>query len=83
MKIKTKFDENYSKNNCFLGLYAASLLSEGYNLGSYKIISQDKINGSEPSWAMGYLIYNLSNLKCDKQTTVPSDSCPKGNWIIR
>jgi len=49
-----------------LGLYAASLLSEAYNLGSYEIIAQEEINGFEPTWTLGYLISNLAKLECDK-----------------
>jgi len=47
-------------------LYAASLLSDAFNLESYEINSPNKIQGAEPAWSMGYLFDNVAKLDCDK-----------------
>lgn len=51
---------SYIGTKCFLGLYAATLLIDGYHIGDYLISSPDTIEGAEPAWSMGYLFDNIS-----------------------
>lgn len=50
---------------CFLGLYSATLLIDGYKVEDRLIASPSDIKGAEPAWAMGYAFDIVSNYKCD------------------
>ncbi|KAL4434510.1 hypothetical protein ABPG74_007294 [Tetrahymena malaccensis] len=55
----------YVSTKCFLGLYASTLLIDGYKVGSRLIESPSKIQGAEPTWSLGFLFNEVSNMNCD------------------
>lgn len=48
-----------------MGLYSESLLIDGYKLDANRVInSPAKINQIAPSWALGGMLYSVSQLYC-------------------
>lgn len=53
-------DNIYSANSCFLGLYVASVLKNGYHIpGDKKVEAPIIIENIYPNWALGIMIYNI------------------------
>lgn len=51
-------NNSYVITNCFLGLYATTLMTQGYNLSSDRhVYSPSEIDGFEPSWTLGAMFY--------------------------
>lgn len=63
----------YISTKCFLGLYVATLLIDGYKVGNQLISSPNLIQGAEPSWSMGFLFNEVSKLNCDDSSS--SSAC--------
>lgn len=46
---------------CFMGVYSATLMINGYNISAERLVnSPDEINGVEPSWTLGAMFYSVS-----------------------
>lgn len=64
-QAKQTSQSDYLWSMCFLGLYSQSLLIDGYKIAANKYInSPTKINEITPSWALGGMIYSVSQLYC-------------------
>ncbi|EGR31826.1 hypothetical protein IMG5_101400 [Ichthyophthirius multifiliis] len=52
---------------CYQGLYASTLLIDGYGVGDMQIQSPSEIQTQEPTWALGLLLFELSKRNSDSR----------------
>lgn len=56
-------DHSFSANSCFLGLYVAAVLKNGYHIpGDKRIEAPIIIENIYPNWALGVMIYNIISI---------------------
>jgi len=63
--IKEQTEDSYLYSDYILTAYTYVLLSDGYKLGDTTTVdSPDHIGSITPTWALGFLMYELGNVDC-------------------